>query len=97
MLLGPLFVRAIDFNASDFSGMDHGLRRAAILGAAAQLLIVSLKVLWLARSDVLELRASSLLLSGRLKRVCWCRWALLIGAGVVLPLVSESHAGTFAA
>ena len=97
MLLGPLFVRAIDFNASDFSGMDHGLRRAAILGAAAQLLIVSLKVLWLARSDVFELRASSLLLSGRLKSALLVRLALLIGAGVVLPLVSESHAGAFAA
>jgi formate dehydrogenase iron-sulfur subunit len=42
----------------------------------------------LSRSEVFELRASSLLLSGRLRNLFLTRLAVLLVAGVLLPLVS---------
>ena len=59
-----------------------------------------LKFLWLSRSEVFELRASSLLLSGRLQNLFVIRLAVLGVAGVVLPLVATrggDHRGAFAA
>jgi formate dehydrogenase iron-sulfur subunit len=47
-----------------------------------------LKFLWLSRSEVFELRASSLLLSGRLQNLFLTRLAVLAFAGVLLPLVA---------
>jgi formate dehydrogenase iron-sulfur subunit len=47
-----------------------------------------LKFLWLSRSEGFELRASSLLLSGRLQNLFVTRLAVLTVAGVLLPLMS---------
>ena len=85
-LLGPMFLWAL--NASSAEGLWFA--RAASAGAAVQLLAIALKFLWLSRSEQFELRASALLLSGRLKDVFLMRLALLVGAGVVLPLVGHS-------
>jgi hypothetical protein len=74
---------------------------ASIAGATGQLITQVLKLLWLSRSDVVELRASSLLLSGPLKNLFLMRLGVLIGAGLVLPLPAASSpawmAFTFAA
>lgn len=93
LLLGPLFVWALD---SSGAGREW-LTRAAIGGATAQLLTVALSFLWLSRSEVLELRSSALLLSGRLKTFFLLRLALLLGGGVVLPLAAHSGQGAIAA
>ena len=84
LLLGPLFVRAL--GVSD----EPGLAVAAALGGTAQLLTQLLKFLWLSRSEQFELRASSLLLSGYLRRAYLSRIALLLIAGVVGPLLSPA-------
>ena len=86
LLLGPLFLWAMNPGASD----GVWLARIASAGAAVQLLATALKFLWLSRSELFELRASALLLSGRVKNAFLVRLALLTGAGVVLPLVSRS-------
>ena len=91
-VLGPMFVWA-----ANAGGDSKWLTRAVIGGATAQLLVTALKFLWLSRSEQFELRASALLLSGRLKNALLIRVALLIGAGIVLPLVAESPAGATAA
>ncbi len=83
--------------AANAGGDSKWLTRAVIGGATAQLLVTALKFLWLSRSEQFELRASALLLSGRLKNALLIRVALLIGAGIVLPLVAESPAGATAA
>lgn len=93
LLLGPMFVWA----ASSRGGDAAWLTRWAIAGATAQLLTTGLRFLWLARSERFELRASALLLSGRLKNLFLLRMALLIGAGVVLPLAARSAGGAVAA
>src|SRR5579862_8574835 len=71
LLLGPFFVRMIDARVPSW------VRMAAIAGAASQLVLQLLKILWLSRSEVFELRASSLLLSGRFKNLFMIRLALL--------------------
>ena len=93
LLLGPMFVWTLNFNGAD----REWVLRAAVAGAAAQLLTIGLKFLWLSRSEQFELRASGLLLSGRLKNVFLLRLALLIGAGMVLPLATHSLGGAIAA
>jgi hypothetical protein len=55
-----------------------------------QLITQLLKFLWLSRSEVFELRASSLLLSGQLQNLFLTRLAILVVAGVLLPLVATS-------
>ena len=52
----------------------------------------TLKFLWLSQSDQFELRASALLLAGRLRGWFLLRMGLLVAAGVVLPLVSSMGA-----
>lgn len=90
LLLGTLFVWALD--SATLSQLDQvWLARAAGLGATAQLLTQVLKFFWLSRSDQFELRASALLLSGRLKNAFLLRLAALIGAGIVLPLNAQSQ------
>lgn len=80
VLLGPLFVRAMD-------SMDAvWLGRAAAAGGAAQLLTQVLKFLWLTRSEQFELRGSALLLSGRLQRQFLVRLFLLVAA-IMLSLM----------
>jgi DMSO reductase anchor subunit len=82
LLLGPLFVQILD------GGVPSWVRVAAIAGAFGQLITQLLKLLWLSRSEVFELRASSLMLSGRLQSLFVTRMAVLAVAGVVLPLVA---------
>ncbi len=77
LLLGPLFVRAMGFNGASW------LAAAACAGAMAQLGTQVIKLLWLARSDVFELRASSLLLSTRLERPLLARLAALIATTIL--------------
>jgi len=85
LLLGPLFVHALGI-------ADHrSLRYAAIAGAAAQLLVQSLRFLKLARSEQFELRASAILLSGRFQTQFLLRLGTLIAAGIVLPLVDAGR------
>jgi DMSO reductase anchor subunit/ferredoxin len=81
LLLGPLFIRAMDAASAIW------LIRIAISGGSAQLVTQSLKFLWLARSDLFELRGSALLLSSRLRRAFLVRLALLISASIALPLL----------
>ncbi len=78
LLLGPLFVEMLV--------QTPALRYAVAAGAAAQLTTQVFKFLWLSRSDVYELRASSLLLSGRLQTLFVARLALLVFAGILMPL-----------
>jgi len=66
------------------------LARAAVAGGAAQLLTQTLKFLWMSRSEQLELRASALLLSARLRQAFLLRLGLLVAAGIVLPLEADS-------
>lgn len=70
---------------------------AALAGAGGQLIVQVLKLLWLSRSDVFELRATSLLLSGPLKNLFLTRLGTLIGAGVIVPLTTSSSAWMAAA
>jgi formate dehydrogenase iron-sulfur subunit len=84
MLLGPLFVRAMHVAGAGWLG------EAAVAGGVAQLLTQTFKFLWLSRSEQFELRASALLLSGRLQRPFLIRLGILIAAGIVLPLVAPS-------
>jgi DMSO reductase iron-sulfur subunit len=77
LLLGPLFVRAIDPAGAVWLGP------AAAIGGAAQLFTQVLKFLWMARSEHFELRASALLLSGRLRRAFLARLAVLLAVTVL--------------
>jgi Fe-S-cluster-containing dehydrogenase component/DMSO reductase anchor subunit len=79
LLLGPLFVRAM--NAAHSPWLDW----AAMGGASAQLLTQTLKFLWLSRAETFELYASSRLLSGRLQNLFLVRLAVLVIAGIVMP------------
>jgi formate dehydrogenase iron-sulfur subunit len=89
LLLGPLFVWALEIQA--FSNVDRvWLARSVVAGGAAQLLTQVLKFLWLTRSEQFELRASALLLSGRLQSAFLIRLGVLIAAGIVLPLTART-------
>ena len=87
LLLGPLFVQILLVQRLD-GPIPSWVRLAAVAGGSAQLVVQLLKFLWLSRSDVFELRASSLLLSGRLQNLFLTRLAVLAVAGVLLPLVA---------
>jgi formate dehydrogenase iron-sulfur subunit len=87
ILLGPLFVQTLLIHTLEIP-LPSWIRFASVAGASAQLIAQSLKFLWLSRSEVFELRASSLLLSGRLQKMFLTRLAVLLVAGVLLPLVS---------
>ena len=71
MLLGPLFIRAFGV----YDGPSLGI--ASAIGGTAQLVTQTLKFLWLSRSEIFELRASSLLLAGHLRTAFLTRLALL--------------------
>jgi len=83
LLLGPLFVRVTGVSDA------HWLAWAAAIGGAAQLMTQALKFLWLSQSETFELRASSLLLSGRFRAAFLTRLGLLVAAGIVAPLASN--------
>lgn len=84
LLLGPLLVRGLGVSQAPW------IVYAAVAGGSAQLITQALKFLWLSRSEVFELRATSLLLSGQLQTAFLLRLALLIGAGIVAPLIASS-------
>jgi DMSO reductase anchor subunit len=90
LLLGPLFVRALDQSGAD-SSQQLWLTRAAVAGGAAQFLAQILKFFWVSRSEQFELRATAVLLSGRLKTQFLSRLGLLIVAGMLLPLTTTSR------
>ena len=90
LLLGPLFVMAMNVRAP-------WLPWAAAAGGAAQLITQMLKLLWLSRSEQFELRASSLLLSGRFRRAFLSRLGLLIASGIVAPLAASGQPAAVAA
>ena len=62
---------------------------AASLFACSQFSTQALKLLWLARSDIFELRGVFLLLSGRLRNAFLIRMAILIAATAV-PLIAQA-------
>src|SRR5579863_9327980 len=84
LLLGPAFVHVLDPNA------PAAVLIASVAGGAAQLVVQSGKFLWLSQSDVFELRSSSVLLAGRLRALLVTRLAILIAAGIVIPLTAAS-------
>jgi DMSO reductase iron-sulfur subunit len=90
-LLGPMFVRI----SGTFDA--RWLAVAPVAGAAAQLLTQTLKFLWLSRSDIFELRASSLLLSGQFRSAFLLRLGILIVAGILAPLLFASSTRAMAA
>jgi DMSO reductase iron-sulfur subunit len=85
LLLGPLFVRLMSPEATWVGWMAVG-------GGAAQLITMTLKFLWMAQSDVFELRASSLLLSGPVRTHFLIRLSVLVAviasaaAPAILPV-----------
>ncbi len=85
ILLGPLFVLLLDKAAPAW------VRTGAFAGASIQLAIQVLKFFWLSRSEIFELRASSLLLSGRFQSLFLTRLAGLIVAGILLPWIAETQ------
>jgi formate dehydrogenase iron-sulfur subunit len=91
LLLGPLFVRAMNVSREPW------MMWASLAGAGAQLVTQTLKFLWLSHSGQFELRASALLLSGRLRRPFLLRMSVLIAAGIILPLASDLRAATLVA
>jgi len=88
LLLGPLFVQILLVQVLG-GAIPSWIRLAAAAGASTQWIAQMLKFLWLSRSEVFELRASSLLLSGRLQNLFLTRLAVLAFAGVLLPLFAS--------
>ena len=88
VFLGPLFVLVLDVFLNN--GAPQWVRFAAMTGGVAQLITQVFKFFWLTRSEVFELRASSLLLSGRLQNLFLGRIGVLVIAGIVLPLLARS-------
>src|SRR5262249_24157085 len=86
LLIGPLFVLAMLNGIGELA--PQWLRLTAVSGCAIQLLTQTLKFLWLSRSKVFELRASSLLLAHRLRNLFLARLCLLVLGGIVLPMVA---------
>lgn len=70
---------------------------AGMAGSVAQLITQALKFLWLSHSSQFELRGSALLLSERLRRPFLLRMSVLIAAGIILPLASDSRAAVLVA
>jgi Fe-S-cluster-containing dehydrogenase component/DMSO reductase anchor subunit len=81
LLLGPALLGTM--GVSDGRSMAW----AAAAGGATQLITQTLKFFWLSRSEQFELRASALLLAGRLRQLFLIRLAILVVAGLVLPLI----------
>lgn len=90
LLLGPLFVQMLLLKTSD-GPIPSWVRFTSVAGASAQLTVQLLKFLSLSRSEIFELRASSLLLSGRFQNLFLTRLAVLVVAGVLLPLLATSE------
>jgi formate dehydrogenase iron-sulfur subunit len=84
LLLGPAFVHALDPRA------PAAVLLVSVAGGAAQLVVQAGKFLWLSRSDVFELRSSSLLLAGKLRPLFVVRLGILVVAGIVIPMAGTS-------
>ncbi|MEP6961636.1 MAG: DmsC/YnfH family molybdoenzyme membrane anchor subunit [Acidobacteriota bacterium] len=84
VLLGPLFVLTLQNSA------PHWVRFVVLTGATLQLGTQLLKFLWMTRSETFELRGSALLLSGPLQNWFLLRFALLVFAGILLPLLAPT-------
>jgi DMSO reductase iron-sulfur subunit len=84
LLLGSLFVRVM---SPDQTWIGY----ATVAGCAAQLMTQTLKFLWMSQSDTFELRASSLLLSGPVRRLFLARLAVLVTV-MALALIPASSA-----
>jgi DMSO reductase anchor subunit len=91
LLLGPLFVRVMPVPEAAWMAW------AAAAGGAAQLVTQAGKFLWLSHSEAFELRASSLLLSGRFRGLFLTRLGLLVAAGIVAPLALHGAAAALGA
>ena len=88
LLLGPAFVYAVvDPRAAHTS---RALLVASVCGAAAQLIVQACKFLWLAQSETFELRSSSILLAGKFRGLFLARLAILVLAGIVIPVAAGS-------
>ncbi len=85
LLLGPGFVHALIPDA------PPAVLVASVVGGALQLAVQAGKFFWLSRSETFELRSSSLLLTGLLRPFFITRLALLVVAGIVMPLTAHSH------
>jgi DMSO reductase anchor subunit len=90
LLLGPAFVHALDPH------VPAAVLLASVAGAAAQLVTQAGKFLWLSQSETFELRSSSLLLAGRLRFLFGTRLAILILAGILLPITGHLTIVAFA-
>lgn len=86
LLLGPLFVRAL--NVSDSPALVWG----AVAGGMAQLAVQLLKLVWLSNSETFELRASARLLTGRLRNALMARIAILVVGSILVPSISPAVA-----
>jgi DMSO reductase anchor subunit len=95
LLLGPLFLRAVEAGTLSVAA-DRWMISAAVAGAALQLATQALKFVRLSHSEQFELRASALLLSGQLGKLFLLRLALLVAAGIALPLATGPDAGASA-
>ena len=87
LLLGPMLVETLAALLPAGS-VPAWVGMAALAGAAGQLITQVLKFLWLSRSELFELRGSSLLLSGPLQSLFLARLGALMIAGVILPLIA---------
>jgi Fe-S-cluster-containing dehydrogenase component/DMSO reductase anchor subunit len=83
LLLGPLFLATTGVAVS---------RMAVCAAAAAQLLNHLLRFMRMAASDEFELRASARLLANDLRGLFVLRLLLLVGGGIVLPLIGDFKA-----
>jgi len=84
LLLGPAFVRALD------PSLPAAVVFASVAGGAAQLIVQAAKFFWLSRAETFELRSSALLLAGKLRGLFATRLAILIAAGILIPLTAIS-------
>jgi formate dehydrogenase iron-sulfur subunit len=91
LLLGPAFVHVL------IPSVPPAVMLASIAGGAAQLVTQAGKFLWLSQSDAFELRSSSLLLAGRLRTLFATRLAILLVAGILLPVTGHLTNAAFAA
>ena len=82
LLLGSLFMHVM-------SPDQIWIGWAAVAGGAAQLITQTLKFLWMSQSDTFELRASSLLLSGQVRRQFLIRLGILVSV-IALALGTSS-------
>lgn len=85
LLLGPLFMHAMGVSDAPWTMWT------AVAGGVTQLLTQSLKFLRLSRSEHFELRASSLLLSGRFQHHFLTRLGILLAVCVATPLLASSR------